>query len=153
MTGAAKPASARLGGQDLAQAGRFALVGVVNTLIDLVVYGVLVLLGWPFLLANLVSTSAGMSFGFVAHRRFSFRSTASVRQSAPRFVVTTGVGLWIVQPLVIWGIATVLVSVTEATAVTEVWLPKLVAIAAGMVWNFVIYRLYVFAAPRTEVLP
>lgn len=151
MSRAARPENERAGGEHLAQAGRFALVGVVNTVIDLVVYGLLALAGWPFLLANLVSTSAGMSFGFVAHRRFSFRSTASVRQSAPRFVVTTGVGLWVVQPLVIWACAAALVATAGASALTEVWLPKLLAIAAGMVWNFVIYRVYVFAAPKSEV--
>lgn len=127
-----------------AQAVRFALVGVVNTLIDLLLYGLLVMVGWPFLLANLASTTAGMTFGFFAHRRFSFRSGASVRRSAPRFVVTTGVGLWVVQPVVIWVTATLLVQLVGASPLTEVWVPKLLAICGGTVWNFLAYRLYVF---------
>ncbi|MFC6153485.1 GtrA family protein [Nocardioides yefusunii] len=131
--------------EGVAQAVRFALVGVVNTAIDLVIFGLLALTGWPVLLANLVSTSAGMAFGFFAHRSFSFRSTATVRESAPRFVLTTGVGLWLVQPLVILAGAAVLVALLGESSVTEVWMPKLAAIAAGMVWNFAIYRLYVFA--------
>lgn len=126
------------------QAGRFALVGVANTIIDLVLFGVLSLAGWPLLLANFASTSAGMTFGFFAHRSFSFRSTASVRESAPRFVLTTGIGLWAVQPVVIWVAASGLVAVWGESATAEVWLPKLAAIAAGMVWNFVAYRVYVF---------
>jgi putative flippase GtrA len=126
------------------QAGRFAIVGVVNTCIDLFLFAALSLAGWPLLLANLVSTTAGMTFGFFAHRSFSFRSTASVRESAPRFVVTTGLGLWAVQPLVIWVTGLLLVAALGASSVSEVWLPKLVAIAAGMVWNFVAYRLFVF---------
>ena len=126
------------------QMGRFALVGVVNTLIDLVLFGVLAMAGWPLLLANLVSTSAGMTFGYFAHRAFSFRSTASIRESAPRFVVTTLIGLWVVHPLVIWAGAGLLVPFAGASALTEVWLPKLAAVAAGMVWSFVVYRVYVF---------
>lgn len=128
-----------------AQAVRFAVVGVVNTLVDLLAYGLLVTVGWPFLLANLASTSAGMTLGFFAHRHFSFRSSASVRRSAPRFVVTTGVGLWAVQPLVIWATAAVLVHLAGASTLTEVWGPKVLAICVGMVWSFLAYRLYVFA--------
>lgn len=130
------------------QAGRFAVVGVVNTLIDLLLFAALSLAGWPLLLANLVSTTAGMTFGFFAHRSFSFRSTATVRESAPRFVLTTGFGLWVIHPLVIWIGAAVLVAIFGDSSVTEVWLPKLAAIGAGMVWSFLAYRLFVFVERR-----
>lgn len=148
VPGADSAASGAAGSGAAGQAGRFALVGVVNTLIDLLLFAALSLVGWPLLLANLVSTTAGMTFGFFAHRSFSFRSAASVRESAPRFVVTTGFGLWVIHPIVIWVVGAVLVALFGASSISEVWLPKLAAIAAGMVWSFLAYRLFVFAEPR-----
>ena len=65
-------------------ASRFAAVGVVNTALDLVAFAALTAAGAGVLLANTLSTSLGMAFSFVANRRFSFRSTASVGSTLVR---------------------------------------------------------------------
>ncbi len=126
------------------RAKRFAAVGVVNTLIDLGLYALLTSFGLGFILANFISTSAGMTFGFFAHRSYSFRSDAHLVRSALTFVATTGVGLWVVQPAIIWIAANGLTAVAGESALTEVWLPKLAAISVGLVWNFVLYQVVVF---------
>ena len=107
------------------RARRFALVGVVNTAIDFVGFGLLAAGGLPLLLANFLSTTAGMTFGFL----------------------TTATGLWIVQPVVIWLVGDVLATVSGTDgALVEVWIPKACAIGVALVWNFALYHLVVFPA-------
>ena len=144
--------SAREGGGSTL--GRFAVVGVVNTAIDFVIFGVLASLGVPVLVANFVSTSAGMTFSFLVNRSWTFRSTQSVRSTLGPFVLVTAVGLWVIQPLVILLVGDLLDALvpTMATDLRTVWLPKAVAIGVGLLWNFSWYRRAVFR-PSAESLP
>ena len=129
------------------RAGRFALVGVANTTIDFVGFGVLAAVGVPLLLANFLSTSAGMTFGFFAHRTFSFRSERSWRQTALPFLLTTATGLWLVQPVVIWLVGDLLMAASGSEgAMVRVWIPKACAIGVALVWNFALYHFVVFPA-------
>lgn len=131
------------------RAGRFALVGVANTAIDFVGFGLLAALGVPLLLANFVSTSAGLAFGFVAHRTFSFRSELPWRQTAMPFLLTSAIGLWVVQPLVIWLVGDLLASLSDSSgALVQVWIPKACAIGVALVWNFAFYHLIVFPTAK-----
>ncbi len=126
--------------------GRFALVGVVNTAIDFAIFGLLALLGVPLLLANFVSTSAGMTFSFLVNRSWTFRSTQSVRSTLGPFILVTAVGLWVIQPVVILFVGDLLDALfpTMAADLRTVWLPKSVAIGVGLLWNFSWYRRFVF---------
>ena len=54
-------------------------------------------------LANLCSTSAGMAFSFVANGLFTFRAGALTLRDAGLFVASTGIVMWVVQPLLIHG--------------------------------------------------
>ena len=104
--------------------------------------------------ANFVSTSAGMSFGFLVNRSWTFRSTQSVRSTLGPFVLVTAVGLWVIQPLVILLVGDLLDALvpTMATDLRTVWLPKAVAIGVGLLWNFSWYRGAEFR-PSAESLP
>lgn len=126
---------------------RFGMVGVANTGIDLAVYFLLQLGGTPVLLANLVSTSAGLSFSFAANRLFTFsaRPKGGARRQIVLFVACTGVGLWIVQPLVILAVGQLL-SGAAALGDTRILVAKLAAIAVAMVWNWMLYNRVVFRA-------
>lgn len=126
--------------------GRFAVVGVVNTAIDFVLFGLLAVLGWPLLLANFVSTSAGMTFSFFVNRSWTFGSTRSIRSTLAPFVLVTAVGLWVIHPVVILLVGHLLDAVGPSLAVElrHVWLPKAVAIGVGLVWNFSWYHRAVF---------
>ena len=125
----------------------------MNTAIDFAVFGLLAVLGVPMLLANFVSTSAGMTFSFLVNRSWTFRSTRSVRSSLGPFVLVTAVGLWVIQPVVILLVGDLLDALvpTMATDLRTVWLPKAVAIGVGLVWNFSWYRRTVFR-PAAETL-
>ena len=121
-------------------------MGIVNTTIDFVLFGVLALAGLPVLLANLVSTTAGLSFSFVANRTYTFRSTTSPVRLLGPFVLVTGVGLWVIQPLVITAVGRL--SGHDAGALLDVWVPKACGIGVGLVWNYLWYRFVVFAPDR-----
>ena len=149
MTGDTRVDAASTQSSGRSRAGRFAMVGVVNTAIDFVGFGLLALAGAPLLLANFLSTSAGMTFGFFAHRSFSFRSEAPWRQTALPYLLTTAIGVWLVQPVVIWLVGNLLVAVTGSDgALVEVWLPKACAIGVALVWNFALFHFVVFPASK-----
>ena len=59
MTGDTRVDAAGTQSSGRGRAGRFALVGVANTTIDFVGFGLLAAVGAPLLLANFLSTSAG----------------------------------------------------------------------------------------------
>ena len=120
--------------------GRFAVVGVVNTAIDFVIFGVLATLGVPVLVANFVSTSAGMTFSFLVNRSWTFRSTRSMRSTLGPFFLVTAVGLWVIQPLVILLVGDLLDALvpTMATDLRTVWLPKAVAIGVGLLLELLV---------------
>lgn len=122
---------------------RFAGVGVVNTLLDL---GLFLLLedDLGIVLANVVSTSAGMTFSFVVNGLLTFRAGRLTLRHALLFLSTTGAVLWLVQPLVIHA----LVGVVEPLV-----LVKLLSIGFSFVANFVAYRYVVWPATGPPVEP
>ena len=128
---------------------RFGLIGAANTLVDVVGFTGLCLLGLPAVAANLVSTSVGMALSFTLNRRFTFRagSDTPVRQVVS-FLLVTVTGLWVLHPVVIAAVSAALP--VGLPAVLAVALPKLAAVGVGLVWNFALYDRVVFpAAART----
>jgi len=120
---------------------RFAVVGVANTLIDLVLFWLLqVPLG--VLAANFLSTSAGMAFSFVVNGRHTFGATRVTGQQALAFLATNAFTMWLIQPLVI-GVAHSLVGTPLLPA-------KLLALGVSVVTNFVLYRYVVWPDRAAE---
>lgn len=117
--------------------GRFAAVGVANTVIDIVLFMLLHdrigILG-----ANFVSTSAGMTFSFVVNGLFTFRADRLTLRHAVLFLATTGLTMWLVQPLVIHGLLRLLDGVTDGDLLVLV--VKVLAIGVSFVLNFAAYR-------------
>ena len=136
--------------------GRFVLIGTVNTVVDVAVYSLLVLAGLPVVSANLVSTSCGLVVSYLLNSRFVFRTGPhATRRAALRrialFVLTTGLGLWVLQPLVIVACTGVLRS-SGLRGLALVLLPKLAATCVTLVWNYVLYSLVVFAGGRAGAI-
>ncbi len=120
---------------------RFAGVGVINTAIDT---GLFLLLHdrLGILLANLVSTSAGMTFSFIVNGLFTFRTDKLTVRHAATFLATTGLTMWAVQPVAIHLLLTV---------VDELLIAKLGSIAICFVLNFLAYRLVVWPIESSPV--
>jgi putative flippase GtrA len=122
---------------------RFAAVGVVNTGVDTALF-LLLHARLGVVAANLVSTSAGMAFSFLANGAFTFAAGRPTWRRALLFLVTTGSTMWLLQP--------VLITVLLAHDL-PVLAAKLLAIGACVVVNFAAYRWVVWPEPRLEVSP
>lgn len=120
---------------------RFACVGVLNTLIDLVLFWLLQpALG--ILLANVVSTSGGMAFSFVVNGRHTFGAERATARQAVLFLATNALTMWVVQPL--------LIHTAYDVASLPLVVAKVVALGGSVVGNFLLYRYVVWRDPAVR---
>lgn len=134
---------------ELRRIGRFATVGVGNTALTFVAFN-LIMLGTAAStpLANAIAYGLGIINSFYWQRRWTFRSHAHlpVGSTAARFVPANLVGLLITTG-VVW-----LLERVGFTGALPAWVPHIVAlnvvegiaIAAGLVWNYLSMRFWVF---------
>ena len=116
---------------------RFATVGLITTVGDIVLFAVLVRrAGLPPVPANLLSYSVGIATSFVLNRFWTFGTGAmssSMLQHAGRFLASNLAGLALSTALV--GVLVLLVPDVVA---------KLVAVPLVFVWNYALARAWVF---------
>jgi putative flippase GtrA len=120
---------------------RFASIGGINTAID---FGTLFLLsgiGVNKYIANFFSTSVAFIFSFFANRTFTFKSTGSARKQFIPFLIITLSGLWLLQPAIIWLTLLPLGALDESVAL---FIAKLIATVASLIWNYILYSRVVF---------
>lgn len=120
---------------------RFAVVGVCNTAIDVALF---LVLHEPLglLVANLCSTSAGMTFSFVVNGRYTFRTRRFTARQGVLFVLTTGTILWLVQPALVHGLLWLLDPGTPFALL----IAKLAALGTCVLLTFTAYRYVVWPA-------
>lgn len=90
--------TASIGG--VAQVGKFGVVGILNTLIDFVVFNLLSSkrIGFSKVTANICSTTLAMIFSFFANRQAVFSGgNSNPFTQAVLFFVITGFGLYVLQ--------------------------------------------------------
>lgn len=124
-------------------------MGVCNTAIDAVLF-VLLHDELGILLANFVSTSAGMTFSFVVNGLFTFKAERLTLRHALLFVATTGLVMWVAQPLLIhawlWVVDALPDLALGGTTLDDgrIWVAKLAALTCSLVLNFLAYRFVVW---------
>lgn len=140
---------------------RFGVVGVISTAIDFVILFTLVALGLPAIASNFVSTSVAMVFSFFTNKSFTFKNTdKSTSKHFVYFLVITIIGLWIIQPIIIEGVNLLLgpwfTNSCPVKLIGELlgsWfkasylvllIGKGLATVASLVWNYLLYRKFVF---------
>jgi putative flippase GtrA len=134
---------------------RFLCVGSFNTLLDFTVLNLLVMLaGFPELVANSLSVSVGITVSYFLNHRLVFRHPQKYAlKSYLRFFLVTGLGAIIIQNTVLFfagktGFAHsassvhFLVTISEKTLVLNAG--KALAVVIGLVWNFLLYKYVVF---------
>jgi putative flippase GtrA len=159
--------------QTVGQVARFGLVGVLNTLVDYVVFiGLTIVFGIPLSrvwVAKYTSSAVAMTISFTLNRRFVFRSRQdAVAGQAFRFVVATLIGVFVIQNLLTQFFASVFQypgtgvhRLLEAVGlgISEKYTIETVAFALGTVasltWNFLAYKYWAFrpsasAAPESR---
>ncbi len=123
---------------------RFAMVGVVNTLLDLGLFLVLA----PHLgivVGNFCSSSAGMTFSFVVNGLFTFRAGRLTLRHALLFLATTGAVMWVLQPVFIHALLALAEEAGSGPTTTTVLLiVKVASIGLSFVANFAAYRFVVW---------
>lgn len=125
---------------------RFALVGLVNTALDFGIYMALGLTGLSAIAANYVSTTTALSFSFFANKKYTFRAKGgNIRKEIILFLVFTLIGLWILQPVVIWGTQYALAPLGIVPWLGLV-VAKILATCVSLVWNYLTYSRFVFTA-------
>jgi putative flippase GtrA len=76
---------------DVLQAVRFAVVGVLNTVVGLLVIVAARELGLSDYTANAVGYAAGLTSGFAVNRGWTFQDRANLRATAPRYLAAFAV--------------------------------------------------------------
>ncbi|MEG1874057.1 MAG: GtrA family protein [Angelakisella sp.] len=122
---------------ELLKAGRFAIVGVANTLLDMGVFALLAqLLGWNVYLSQVVSYSVGTLNSYIWNRSWTFGSSQRFWSPALVKFLLLSVAMLLLSTGLLW------------LFYDQLGLHKLVAKGASviitMVVNFVINRLWVF---------
>jgi len=151
------------------QAGRFIVVGILNTFIDylilnlLVFFGftaILVILGQKFLIANIISVFAAMINSFILNKQWTFQSKGgNVYLEIVKFFVITVIGMFVVHQLVfnlfyyrLPAITASVILISEIFKLNNIFsgqfialnFAKTVAVAVSLIWNFLGYKFIVF---------
>lgn len=113
---------------------RFATVGAITTLLDVVLFSALVAAAASPATANLVSYSCGIAVSYLLNRSWTFRVRHSSAQ-ALKFCAATLTGLLISTALV-----AALATLMPPT------LAKILSVPAVFAWNYLTARLWVFRA-------
>lgn len=155
----------------LAQAGRFGLVGIANTVLDFIISAFIAgILGGTTIFANLFGfTITGVIIGsilggciamvnsYILNMRFTFKASDGGLRQALLFFAITGFGLIVLRPIVIhaftdWWTFPVDLSyfVTQALGLkfSRDFVFELVGVASAIVviwpYNFILYKRVVF---------
>ncbi len=123
---------------------KFIIVGGANTAIDFVILFGLTFLGVDKIVANFFSTSVALIFSFFANKSFTFKNKSeNAKKQFALFLVVTLFGLWVIQPLVIWGSTSLMESFITNDAL-NLFVAKLIATVTSLIWNYVFYSRIVF---------
>ncbi len=123
---------------------RFAIVGGANTALDFALLFIFVALGLNSIAANYISTSIAFVFSFFVNKSFTFKSKGG--NLAKQFALFLGisiVALWVIQPIVIITV-TALLSPLGWNESLVLFIAKLIATVASLIWNYILYARFVF---------
>lgn len=127
-----------------AQKIKFGIVGAANTGLDFVILFVLTNLGLHPIISNYISTGVAFLFSFTLNRSFTFKAkSGNVKKQLGLFIAVTALGLWVLQPIIIAFISWAL-SGTGWSENIILFIAKLLATVATLIWNYLFYSRIVF---------
>lgn len=114
----------------------FGFMGAAVTSVHITVGLICVhLVGMPAFWGNLVAFAAGFVLSYFGHRHVTFRSTAAISRSMPRFFVISGINLILSQMTVVVVVGLMGLPYSLALAVM-ILLVSAVGYLAGRFWVF-----------------
>ena len=123
---------------------RFIIVGGTNTVLDFALLFLFTNLGINKIVANYLSTGASLLFSFFANKQFTFKNkSGNAKKQFIAFLIVTIIGLWVLQPIIIWISTNTLASYIENESL-NLFIAKLIATVASLIWNYLLYSRLVF---------
>lgn len=123
---------------------RFMVVGGANTAIDFGVLFILKNIGLSAIVGNYFSTTVALIFSFFANKTFTFKSDSKTSKvQFAKFLIITLVGLWIFQPIIIYGIQ-ILLTDYNLDSNLVLFIGKIIATCFTLVWNYILYKKFVY---------
>jgi len=152
------------------QVGKFGLVGLLNTLIDIFLLNILIklglglefpLFGYKVVGANIVSVTVAMTNSYFLNKYWTFEAKKSQDQvrEVLRFIFITVIGMFLLHQIVFNSLLTywtkpahLMVDLSHFLGLGRIFsdsfiilnFAKLSALVVSLVWNFIGYRLWVF---------
>lgn len=134
-----------------AQKIRYSIVGLFNTGIDFALLFTFVALGLNKIPANYLSTGVSMVISFFANKKITFKNNSEkTKRQFVLFVIVTVIGMWVIQPIVIWTVSHLLDPFIAQQHIL-LFISKLVATAISLVWNYLMYSRLVFKKHHNQV--
>lgn len=149
---------------------RFGVIGSCNTLLDLVMLNILVLVvGLGELPANTISVCIGISISFFLNRMVVFQKSKESKKSTlkqfAKFFMITGFGVLVIQNITILGLGRALglhdigihglLELVGLGAISirfiNLNIAKILAVLVGMCWNFIMYNFVVFKSGEAKL--
>ncbi len=130
----------------------FVLVGVFNTLLDLVVYLIFYEKTKSIIVSNLIATSIAMISSYFLNARLTFKKHKLSLKMFILFILITAFGLWILQTGFIILISPIVNDIPSSffrlfgshIYLIRAGLSKVLAIAVSFLWNFIWYDKVIF---------
>lgn len=151
------------------QVGKFAIVGILNTLIDvsilnLLVYfsfvATLIVFGQKFLIANIISVAIAMINSFILNKQWTFKAEeGNIYKQIFQFLAITIVGMFVIHQIIFnalyYGlpqISNLIISIVHFLKLSGYFsdsfialnFAKIIAIIGSLIWNFIGYKFIVF---------
>lgn len=130
---------------------KFCIVGLLNTLLDIVIYGVMrQWVGFGVIVSSTITVIIVITFSYVLNAMYVFKSRPN-RKSYFKFFITTGIGIVVIQGTISRFIEPILsnfLNLTSASSQIEVFMSNSIVRIGGtafsLTWNYLFYRYFVF---------
>jgi putative flippase GtrA len=128
----------------LQRASRFAVVGVIGTLIDLTIFTLLHLtFNVPVLVANTISYGAGIINNFILHRRWTWADCHQTLGTQFSQFIAISIGAWILNDTIVAYFGPLFNSAYIHSGYGELF-AKVCATLVSMGWNFFANNFWTF---------
>lgn len=151
------------------QVGKFAIVGVINTLIDIIILNsfvflgftaTLIIVGQKFLIANIISVAIAMINSFILNKQWTFKiEEGNIYSQIIKFFIITIIGMFVIHQIIFnalyYGlpqISNLIILIVHFLKLNSIFsdsfiilnFAKIIAIIGSLIWNFIGYKLIVF---------
>ncbi len=151
------------------QVGKFAVVGVINTLVDIIILNgfvflefvsVLTIAGQKFLIANIISVAIATINSFILNKQWTFKSEGeNIYRQIFQFLIITIIGMFVIHQIIfsalyygLPSISNLIILIIHFLKLNNIFsdsfitlnFAKIIAIIGSLIWNFIGYKLIVF---------